>query len=323
MKTTKLFSLIIATLVGVSQSAWAGHGGGGGFGGGGHFGGFGGGQVGSGHFGGFRGGGFGAARASGGFARPSMGPSFHAMPMQTFGGGRMIHSAPRFPSAASRPVETMRTSPRYVNPNVGSTRARQFATGRFSNPERDAHSRTAINRSAQLRGGNNLRADWRNHVFARHDADWHRGWDRNREHWWNGHRCRFVDGSWVVFDAGFDPWWPYWWDYPYGYYGYPYDYYYGAPSDYYNGYPYDYYNYYDDHPDNSYHESSYPGSSEGGKAVVSSVQSKLTNLGYYKGSIDGVLGDETEAVIARYQEDHDLSVTGTVTAALLHALGLG
>jgi len=106
------------------------------------------------------------------------------------------------------------------------------------------------------------------------------------------------------------------WDYyPYDAYGYPYDYYYGAT--------YDYYNYYDDSPYNSYDEFSYPGSSQGGHAVVSSLQSKLANLGYYKGTIEGVLGNQTEAAIARYQEDHDLSVTGTVTAAVLHALGLG
>jgi len=42
-----------------------------------------------------------------------------------------------------------------------------------------------------------------------------------RDHWWNGHHCRFINGSWVIFDFGFYPWWPYW--YPYDYY--PYDYY--------------------------------------------------------------------------------------------------
>ena len=43
------------------------------------------------------------------------------------------------------------------------------------------------------------------------------------------------------------------------------------------------------------------------------VQSELAKLGYYHGPIDGVMGDATEAALARYQEDHDLSVTGTVT----------
>ncbi|PYJ17291.1 MAG: hypothetical protein DME96_06530 [Verrucomicrobia bacterium] len=40
------------------------------------------------------------------------------------------------------------------------------------------------------------------------------------------------------------------------------------------------------------------------------------------GAIDGALGDQTEAAIAHYQEDHDLSVTGTLTAATLQSLGL-
>jgi len=56
--------------------------------------------------------------------------------------------------------------------------------------------------------------------------------------------------------------------------------------------------------------------------VVTAVQSKLASLGYYHGAIDGVLGDESEAALARYQQDHDLSVTGTVTRATLRALGL-
>ncbi len=36
----------------------------------------------------------------------------------------------------------------------------------------------------------------------------------------------------------------------------------------------------------------------------------------------GGVGDQTEDALARYEEDHDLSVTGTVTAAALQSLGL-
>jgi peptidoglycan hydrolase-like protein with peptidoglycan-binding domain len=53
---------------------------------------------------------------------------------------------------------------------------------------------------------------------------------------------------------------------------------------------------------------------------VSAVQSELSRLGYYDGAIDGSLGDQTEAAIARYQEDRDLSVTGTVDEATLQSL---
>jgi N-acetylmuramoyl-L-alanine amidase len=56
--------------------------------------------------------------------------------------------------------------------------------------------------------------------------------------------------------------------------------------------------------------------------TVRAVQSELAKLGYYHGPIDGVMGDATEAALARYQEDHDLSVTGTVTSTTLQAIGL-
>jgi peptidoglycan hydrolase-like protein with peptidoglycan-binding domain len=55
---------------------------------------------------------------------------------------------------------------------------------------------------------------------------------------------------------------------------------------------------------------------------VSAVQSELSRLGYYNGAIDGSVGDQTEAALARYQEDRDLSVTGTVDAATLQSLGV-
>jgi putative peptidoglycan binding protein len=128
-----------------------------------------------------------------------------------------------------------------------------------------------------------------------------------------------------VFVNGF--WWGlYPWDY-YPYYGY------GYPSDYYNGYPYDYsgypYDYYNGYYPNDYYQDSYDNDSTNAapdqyasNPTVSAVQSKLGNLGYYHGAIDGVVGDETQAALARYQEDHDLSVTGTVTAATLQSLGL-
>jgi len=55
---------------------------------------------------------------------------------------------------------------------------------------------------------------------------------------------------------------------------------------------------------------------------VSAVQSELEKLGYYNGAIDGILGDQTEAALARYQQDKDMSVSGTVDAATLQSLGI-
>ena len=120
----------------------------------------------------------------------------------------------------------------------------------------------------------------------------------------------FIDGFW-------------WGLYPSDYYpyyanGYPYDYYNSYPSDYYSGYPYGYYDSsgYDDQP-------SYGDSQQSlANAAVGAVQSELAKLGYYSGAIDGTLGDQTEAALARYQEDNDLSVTGIVDAATLQSLGI-
>src|SRR5438132_13855880 len=136
-------------------------------------------------------------------------------------------------------------------------------------------------------------------VFARHDGNWHRDWDRHRANFDHGHVFVFTDGFW---------WGLYPWDY------YPYD-----ASGY---YPYDYYDY-DYYPYGYDEQSGYVDSDQyGSSSTVSGVQSALAKLGYYRGTIDGIGGDETQADIARYQEDHDLSVTGTVTGAILQSLGL-
>jgi hypothetical protein len=147
-------------------------------------------------------------------------------------------------------------------------------------------------------------------VFARHDGNWHRDWDRHHAHFDHGHVFVFTDGFW---------WGLYPWDY------YPYDAYGSDPSDYYgypyaNDYPYDSSDYNTQDPYSYYNGYAAPAESSNG--VVSSVQSQLAKRGYYRGAIDGVLGDQTEAAIARYQEKNDLSVTGVVTAATLQSLGL-
>jgi His-Xaa-Ser repeat protein HxsA len=120
-----------------------------------------------------------------------------------------------------------------------------------------------------------------------------------------------------------DPWfYPYYASdyYPADDYGYnPYDYSSGYPYDY-SGNPYDYYNY---SPYNNDDQSPDAASGQSAaNATVSAVQSELSRLGYYDGAIDGTLGDQTEAALARYQEDRDLSVTGTVDAATLQSLGI-
>ena len=258
MKTTTLFSLIGTALISVSVSAWAGpHGGGGGFGGGSHFGGSSGGIRAAPTFsgGGVR---FNGNRNIGGLSR---------VPQQfSYYGGVRSSVVPQHASARQlpispnifRPVAVNRQSNR-VDSTVGQKRVSDPRLSRAANPQ----------------------PFMKDHAFARHDANWHRDWDKRHAHFNHGRVFVFIDGSW---------WGLYPWDYyPYGY-----------------------------HDQSAYGDSDQYESS----STVSAVQSALAELGYYRSGIDGIDGDETQAALARYQEDHDLSVTGTLTAATLQSLGL-
>jgi hypothetical protein len=302
MKTTKLLGLIITALVALSQPIWA-RGGGGGGGGGGHFGG-GGGHFGGGHFGGsggprFGGGGFRAAPYRYGgthFAGRSLGGSTGAF--RYYNGGSRT-SAARTYQFSGRGNQSMKS---YAgrNATVARQQNRSASLTRQNMRTSNAQSSAAVRRAMA------------NHrVFARHDGNWHHDWDRHHAHFDHGHVFVFTDGFW---------WGLYPWDY------YPYDAYGSYPSDYY-GYPYGYddypYDSSDSYTQNPYsYYNGYASPAQSGNAVVSSVQSQLAKLGYYHGAVDGVAGDETQAALAGYQQDNDLSVTGTVTAATLQSLGL-
>jgi hypothetical protein len=167
---------------------------------------------------------------------------------------------------------------------------------------------TAANRQSFLR----------NHAFAQHDGNWHHDWDKRHAHFDHNRVFVFVNGFWW----GLYPWdyYPYYasGDYPYDYNGsYPYDN---------SGYPYDYYGGYypyDDYQDNNDNDSTGAASDQyATNPTVSAVQSELAKLGYYNGAVDGVVGDQTQAALARYQQDSDLSVTGTLNAPTLQSLGL-
>ena len=199
-----------------------------------------------------------------------------------------------------------------------SSRPRSFSGGtarfyrsstRFSSQaafrNRTAGTRLAVNRTAALRpqGVNNS-----SRVLARYSGNWHRNWDRGRDHFWHGHRCHWHNNAWVIFDLGFYPW-------GYGY-GYPY----GAYS-YYDG------DYYDDgYASSEYSQEPYPAQSEydsgNGDSSVSQVQATLAREGYYRGAIDGSLGPGTRNALRRYQRNHGLDVTGRVDRPVIEALGL-
>ena len=200
-----------------------------------------------------------------------------------------------------------------------------------------------IQRTGGSRFGNNNfnRNGTGQHVFARRSANWNRNWNRHSDHWWNGHRCRFVNGSWFIFDFGFVPWYgwsyydayPYDYYYPYGYGGYGYGTYGYDPgvydqSAYYNQGGYNNYNgqpnYYDQ-GENNYNDQGRngPGSYNQSTAVtVADVQDQLARAGFYRGKIDGVLGPETRHALLSYQSAKGLRMTGSLTPETQQSLGL-
>src|SRR6266446_5037766 len=110
----------------------------------------------------------------------------------------------------------------------------QFRNGNNLRNANNIRNANNLRNGNHFRNGNNhMRRDWQKHVFAHQSGDWHRDWDRNCDHWWNGHQCSFVNGSWVIFGLGYDPWWPWAWTPP--------DYFaYGSPN---SGYNYPSYGY--------------------------------------------------------------------------------
>jgi len=270
-------------------------------------------QAGGQHGGGGGGGGGrgGFAAAGGGPTRSGGGPSFHSMPAGSFGGGRMVYSGQRFSSTGLRAPRSMEFRPQYVHSNASrSITSGQVTRGNINRGDHAQRFSNVRTGGSQVRNGNNLPTNWRNHVAAQHSGNWHRDWDRSRDHVWNGHHCRFVNGSWFIFDFGFDPWWPYW--YPYDYYGYGY---YGDPYAYDSSY-YDQGAYGDAYSDqNGYADRST-------NSIVAAAQERLAREGYYRGQIDGVVGPETRRAVARYQSNHGLRVNGNLTPDTLGALGL-
>jgi hypothetical protein len=323
MKTTKLLSVAITALVALTSTAWADpHGGGSGghFGGGGFSGGNGGGGFRGSQFGGFGGGHFGSAGVAsfnGGGIRAA--PTFSGGGAH-FSGNRSIGGLNRAPqqfsyysgagTSATMPRAAARQLPsRSITSNVG----RLAAVNRQSNRMNSAVGQKRL-MNPRLSTAENRQSFVKNHAFARHDGNWHRDWDKHHAHFDHGRVFVFVNGFWW----GLYPWdyYPY---YGYSYGSYPYDYLYDDPYDY-SAYPYSGYGYSFSGPYSYY--NGYAPSGQYSNSVVSAVQSKLASLGYYHGAIDGILGDESEAALARYQQDQDMSVTGTVTSATLQALGL-
>jgi len=63
-----------------------------------------------------------------------------------------------------------------------------------------------------------------------------------------------------------------------------------------------------------------PGNSAKFAAIVRRVQAALYAQGYYTGALDGAVGPNTRAALSKFQRDHGLPVTGTITTETLNAL---
>jgi hypothetical protein len=304
----------------------------------------------------------GNARTTGSASARYSGPAIHSSSGFRYGGNRTFAPSPGMSmrsntfsqrqtfSGGNAPIVHRQFTPRTLSNGNGFAQFqnnRPIQTNRFAQIQGQRG-----NRFAQLGTGRGNRtvgniSPGHNHVFAQQSVGWHRDWDRHHDHFWNGHRCRFVNGSWFIFDFGFFPWfgWPYSDYYPYDYYPYGYGGYgYGTygydpgvydQSNYYdqggNNYNNGQSNYYDRGNSNSYDQGdpksydrggSGSGSNEQAAANVADVQDQLTRAGYYHGKIDGVLGPETRHALVRYQSAKGLRMTGSLTMETQQSLGL-
>lgn len=55
---------------------------------------------------------------------------------------------------------------------------------------------------------------------------------------------------------------------------------------------------------------------------VSAVQTKLSELGYYNGKIDGIFGSNTKSALISFQKDNGLTADGIAGTKTLNALGI-
>jgi peptidoglycan hydrolase-like protein with peptidoglycan-binding domain len=55
---------------------------------------------------------------------------------------------------------------------------------------------------------------------------------------------------------------------------------------------------------------------------VVNVQEALQDQGYYRGDVDGQLGQLTRDAIGQYQQDHQLEVTAAIDEPTVQSLGL-
>ena len=100
--------------------------------------------------------------------------------------------------------------------------------------------------------------------------------------------------------------------YPYGYPGYGYPYFGASAALYYYGY----------HPQPRPQAQARVYTPRGGDSVVAQVQRELARNGYYRGVVDGVMGNGTRNAIRSYERANGLRVDGRIDGELLRSIGI-
>ena len=139
-------------------------------------------------------------------------------------------------------------------------------------------------------------AGFAGHSFAGHSFAEHQGahFARGDDHFRHGDHFRH-EGHFFFGD-------PFWYDYPY------------------YGYDYPYYGYYDDNA-GDYSDGQYsPAKVTSSQETIVAVQKELTQLGYYHGPVDGLIGPQTERAIRWFQSVDKLPITGQMDDPTLKAL---
>ena len=265
--------------------------------------------------GGFRGGGFHATAPAFGGAPRSFGVGSR--------GGGVGFGMPHY----QRPVYLNGRVARSVTPSIGARTTAGRPQSRFSSTpnavgqrpaaafNRGANASAARSHGTGVHRGLNGRTD---HISERHDANWHRDWDRRHAHFFHNRFFVFDNGFWFGLDPGFYPW-----DYLPYYAGdyYPYDYSTDVQPDYStspaSAYPYGYYT--GVQPD---YNNAAANAAPAPDPTVEATQERLAQLGYYNGPVDGIFGPTTRDAVAKYQIDNELGVTGSLSPDTLQSLGV-
>ena len=179
---------------------------------------------------------------------------------------------------------------------------------------------TRHNQNMSSRMGNTRYSGTRSYAGRQYTGTRYYGATRSYSNYSGGGTRYYSGGGYAYPNYGYYSGWPYSnWGYATSGY-YPYSYYGGYP---YSGYN-NYYSYYGGYPYGSYSNnySYYAPTYRYNGSTVAAVQQRLGRLGYYHGTVDGVMGPQTRNAIAAFESRNGLGVDGTISRSLLNSLGL-